>query len=73
MNLCIAHYLKKKIIDLSSGGTIIDEVLKQRLENKVYTWFKEINKMIAFKPDVILKKDPTASPTQCMFKLYINF
>lgn len=51
---------------LISGGKIVDEVLKQRLENKVYTWFKEINAMVAFKPDVILNKDPTATPAQCM-------
>lgn len=48
-----------------SNGKIIDEVLKQRLENKVYTWFKEMNTMVALKPNVILEKDPAATPAQC--------
>jgi len=50
-----------------SDGKIIDEVLKQRLENKVIKeWSKEINTMVMIKPDVILDKDPAASPVQCM-------
>jgi len=48
-----------------SDGKIIDDVLKQRLEKKVYTWFKELKTMIAIKPDVILEKDPAASPAHC--------
>ncbi|VVC32244.1 Hypothetical protein CINCED_3A002285 [Cinara cedri] len=47
-----------------SDGQILDEVLKQRLENQVYTWFNEINAMVALKPCVILDKNPTASPTE---------
>lgn len=50
-----------------SDGKLVDEVLKQRLENKVYAWFKEINTIATIKPDVILDKDPTASPAQCTF------
>jgi len=49
-----------------SEGKIIDDVLKQRLENKVYTWFKEMKIMVALKPDVILEKDPAALPSQCI-------
>jgi hypothetical protein len=49
-----------------SDGKIIDEVLKQRLENKVYAWFKEMKTMVALKPDVILEKNPAASPAQCI-------
>jgi len=49
-----------------SDGKIIDDVLKQRLENKVYTWFKEMKIMVALQPEVILEKDPAASPTQCI-------
>ncbi|KAL4088975.1 hypothetical protein QTP88_024053 [Uroleucon formosanum] len=47
-----------------SDGKIIDDVLKQRLENKVYTWFKEMKIMVTLKPEVILEKDPAASPSQ---------
>lgn len=50
-----------------SGGEIIDEVLKHRLESKVYTWFREINSMVAVKPDVILENDPFALPAQCTY------
>lgn len=56
-----------------SSGKIVDEVLKQRLENKVYTWFKEINTIIAIKPGLILDKDPTATPAQCTFYIIILF
>jgi len=49
-----------------SDGKIIDDVLKQRLENKVYTWFQEMKIMVALKPQVILEKDPAASPSQCI-------
>jgi len=54
-----------------SHGKIIDDVLKQRLENKVYTWFKEIKIMVALKPNMILEKDPAALPSQCMLN-YIS-
>lgn len=53
-----------------SGGKIINEVLKHRLESKVYTWFREINSMVAVKPDVILEKDPSAPPAQCTYGVY---
>jgi len=48
-----------------SNGKVMDLVLKQRLENKMYTWFREINALIAVNPAVILEKNPTASPSQC--------
>jgi hypothetical protein len=50
-----------------SHGKIVDEVLKQRLENKVYTWSKEINAIAALKPNTILDKDPSASSAQCTY------
>lgn len=50
-----------------SDGKVIDEVLKQRLENKVIKeWSKEINTMVMIKPTVILDRDPAALPVQCM-------
>lgn len=57
--------LSDNYIIFYSNGKIIDEVLKQRLESKVYTWFKEMNTMAASKPNVILEKDPAATPAQC--------
>ncbi|XP_025205784.1 dynein beta chain, ciliary-like [Melanaphis sacchari] len=54
-----------------SGGKIIDDVLKQRLENKVYAWYREIKSMVALKPDVILEKNPAALPAQ-YFDFWIN-
>lgn len=56
-----------------SNGKIIDEVLKQRLENKVYTWSKEINAMAALKPNTILDKDPSASSAQCIYNYQNNY
>lgn len=55
---------------LFSDGKVVDEVLKQRLQNKVYTWFREINAMVAIKPGVIFDKDSTASPVQCTCIIY---
>lgn len=53
-----------------SDGKIIDEVLKQRLESQVYSWFREINALVSLKPDVILDKDPTASPAKCKIIIF---
>lgn len=43
---------------MCSGGTIVDEVLKHRLEHKLLTWLNEMNSILAFKPLVTL-------PDQC--------
>lgn len=48
-----------------SDGRIIDEVLKQRLEKKVYTWSKELSTIVSIKPNVIMDKDPMASSADC--------
>jgi len=60
---CVANTNQKYVF---SDGKIVDEVLKQRLENKVIKeWSKEINTMVMIKPGVILDKDPAALPIQC--------
>lgn len=50
-----------------SDGRIIDVVLKQRLENKLFEWSKEINTLVSIKPNVIIDKDPMASTTDCTY------
>lgn len=50
-----------------SNGEIVDVVLKNRLEHKMYTWFREISSLISVKPHVIFQKDPNALPAECKY------
>lgn len=64
VGLTTNYLLQKRVF---SDGKIVDVTLKKRLEHKMYTWFRQMNLLIAVKPDVIFEKDPTALPAQCNY------
>ncbi|VVC31189.1 Hypothetical protein CINCED_3A017465 [Cinara cedri] len=49
----------------TSDGKMIDEVLKLRLEEQVYVWFKQISTLVQIMPDSILELDPNATHANC--------
>lgn len=49
-----------------SGGKMVDEVLKHRLEHKLLSWLNELNGIIAFKPLITL-------PQKCTYQSYYEY